>query len=130
MSLKSLETQSVHIDSGFNLNLRGNGQVSVVNQLRHDQKSLKKDFSTVTEHTAEFGNHTIPPKKVCQPHQKKRGVSATPQKKYHPGNNNPTQFPGSLDAADGLCLEPGGEAEKTDFAPCRGDRLPNSTNFP
>jgi hypothetical protein len=100
VNLPSTKTRLVHKDFHFQLGVRGNGQVSVVKQPQHDQKSLKKDFSTVTRPTAESR----------RPHRKKKENSGGLQKTNPPGNNH-HQFPGSFSSwtrADGLCLELGG----------------------
>jgi flagella basal body P-ring formation protein FlgA len=107
VNLPSAKTQLVHKDFHFQLGVRGNGQVSVVEQPQHDQKSLKKDFSTVTRHTAESR----------RPHRKKK-IRVLAKKKKQSGGKTPrgtiiTQFPGSFSwtRADGLCLELVGEAQ-------------------
>jgi hypothetical protein len=113
VNLPSAKTRLVHKDFHFQLGVRGNGQVSVVKQPQHDQKSLEKDFSTVTRHTAESR----------RPHRKKkksRGFAKNkpPRGGTNPPGNNHHQFPGSFSSwtrADGLCLELGGEANKNRF---------------
>jgi hypothetical protein len=67
VNFQSQRLLTVHRDFRFDLGLHGNGQVRVVKQPKHDQKSLEKDFPTVTEHTAEFSNHNPTPEKKNPP---------------------------------------------------------------
>lgn len=98
---------------------------------QHDQKSLKKDFSTVTRHTAESR----------RPHRKKKkkiqGVceKQTPQGGYKtPQGTIITSFQAPSLLGRVLMVFAWNWAAKlikTDFfVPCRGHRLSQTSNFP
>jgi hypothetical protein len=129
VNLPSAKTRLVHKDFHFQLGVRGNGQVSVVEQPQHDQKSLEKDFSTVTRHTAESR----------RPHRKKknpRGLQKTnpPGGEQTPQGTIITSFQAPSLLGRVLMVFAWNWAAKlikTDFfVPCRGHRLSQTSNFP
>jgi hypothetical protein len=98
---------------------------------QHDQKSLKKDFSTVTRHTAESR----------RPHHKKKEKNPRGLQKTNPpgGEQTPqgtiiTSFQAPSLLGRMLMVFAWNWAAKlikTDFfVPCRGHRLSQTSNFP